>query len=555
METSLINGTGASHTRFLAFRWLAGVTGWRLVSLGVAALVIVPVAVVLWSLWLPRPEVWPHLMDNVLPDVLRNTFWLVCSVGAGTLVLGVTLAWLTAACEFPGQRVFAWALFLPLALPAYVTAFVAIGLLDYTGPLQSFLRETFGFTAFPPIRSRGGVILVMTLALYPYVYLIARNAFLTQGLRTLEVAQSLGMTRWRAFFRVTLPMARPWIVAGVMLVIMETLADFGTVAIFNYDTFTTAIYKAWFALFSLPAALQLASFLVLIVLAVILLEQQTRHRMQYTATGRSSATPRRIVLGAHSRWAAFGLCALVLGAAFVVPIGQLLVWAAEASVHDLDARYWGFLTRSLTLAVVAALLTTGVALIVAYSGRRHSDLGMRLTTRLANLGYALPGPVLAVGIYAPVAWFDNWVIDSTRTHFQIELGQILGGTLLVMLLAYLARFLTVAFNPIDSHLQRVTRSLDDAARSLGVRGLAMLRRVHLPILRGGVLTAVVLVFVDVMKEMPITLMTRPFGWDTLAVRIFELTSEGEWQRAALPAVALVVAGLVPMIFLIRHTER
>lgn len=546
---------GAGRTRFFINRVLAGVTGWRLISLWVAALVVVPVAVVLWSLLLPRPDVWPHLVENVLPAVLANTLWLVLGVGAGTALLGVTLAWLTAVCEFPGRRVFSWALLLPLALPAYVTAFVAIGLLDFTGPLQTWLRESFGMTGFPSIRSRGGVIAVMILALYPYVYLIARNAFLTQGKRALEVAQSLGMTRGRAFFRVALPMARPWIVAGVMLVMMETLADFGTVSIFNYDTFTTAIYKAWFALFSLPAALQLASLLVLIVFAVVLLEQQTRARMQYTPAGRQSSPQSRIVLHGRSRWAAVGLCSLVLLVAFVVPAGQLLVWAAEISARDLDARYWGLLTRSLLLAAGAAVLTVAIALTVSYAGRRHPDLGMRVTTRVANLGYALPGPVLAVGIYAPVAWFDNLVIDWVRVNLNVEIGQMLGGTLLVMLLAYLARFMTVAFNPIDSNMQRITRSVDEAARGLGVRGINMLRRVHLPILQGGVLTGAVLVFVDVMKEMPITLMTRPFGWDTLAVRIFELTSEGEWQRAALPAVALVLAGLIPMIFLIRHTER
>ena len=328
---------------------------WRLLSLLVATLVLVPIGVGVWSLLPPSSDIWEHLVVNVLPGVLNNTFWLVLGVGTGTALLGVSLAWLTGVCEFPGQRFFAWSLLLPLALPAYVMAFVAVGLLDFTGPVQTALRSWFGSVWFPPIRSRGGVILVMTLALYPYVYLIARNAFLTQGKRALEAAQSLGCSRRRAFFRVALPLARPWIVAGVALVIMETLADFGTVSVFNYDTFTTAIYKAWFSLFSLPAALQLASVLILIVFAAIVLEQQTRTRIRYTQTGRPSPQHDRIILQGWSRWAATLYCALILTVAFIIPVGQLLLWAAQVYAQDLDARYWGFLWHSLLLAGGTAL--------------------------------------------------------------------------------------------------------------------------------------------------------------------------------------------------------
>jgi len=529
--------------------------GWRLSAFLIALLIVVPLAVVLSSLLSPEREIWQHLLDHVLPGLLANTFKLVLGVGAGVTLLGVSLAWLTAACEFPGRRFFSWALLLPLAVPAYVTAFVFVAWLDFTGPVQTLLREVFGSSAwFPRIRSGGGVALVMTLALYPYVYLLARNAFLTQGGRALEAAQSLGCSRTQGFFRVALPMARPWIMGGLMLALMETLADFGTMAVFNFDTFTTAIYKTWFGLFSLAGASQLASVLILLVFALVLAEQMSRSRLRYTQAGRHSQTE-RIRLSGWRTMLAILLCSSVLLVAFALPVVQLLVWAASVFAEDFDERYLGFLWRSLLLGSLAAIITATAALVLAYAQRRHGDAVTRITVRIATLGYAVPGPVLAVGVVIPLAWLDNQLISAAGILFDAQPGLLLQGTLLVMLPAYLTRFLAVGFNPVESSLQRVTRNLDEAARSFGVSGLAMLRRVHLPMLRSGLFSAVALVFVDVMKEMPITLMTRPFGWDTLAVRIFEMTSEGEWERAALPAVALVLAGLLPIALLVKQSEK
>lgn len=524
-------------------------SGWVLAALLIAMLTLVPVVVVLSSLLTPEREIWTHLVEYQLPQLLTNTFWLVLGVGLGVAIIGVSLAWLTAVCEFPGRRQFSWALLLPLAIPAYVTAFVAIGLLDFTGPVQTLAREWWGPIEFPPIRSSGGVIAVMTLALYPYVYLIARNAFLTQGKHALEVAQSLGLSPEVGFFRVALPMARPWIVGGVMLALMETLADFGTVAVFNYDTFTTAIYKAWFSLFSLQAASQLASLLIVFVLVVLLAEQQTRTRMHYTQTGKHSVQARILLKGTRA-WLAAGFCLTVLALGFIIPITQLLFWASEVVEQDLDARYLDFFWHSLALAAFAALLAGAVALLLSYSARQHPGLLLRVTARIATIGYALPGAVLAVGVFIPVAWLDNRLMAAGWVQ-----SPLLQGSLMVMLLAYLVRFLAVAHSPIESQMHRITRSVDEAARSLGVSGVNLIARVHLPMLRGGLLTAAALVFVDVMKEMPITLMTRPFGWDTLAVRVFEMTSGGEWNRAALPAVALVLAGLAPVVVLTKYRSK
>ena len=545
--------TGSSGFSSSAYRTSGS---WRLIPFLVAALVLIPVGTVVSSFFVPTGDIWQHLVETTLPGLLVNTFWLALGVASGAALLGVSLAWFTAVCEFPGRKFFSWALLLPLAIPAYVTAFVALGLFDYTGPVQTALRSWLGpdLFWFPNVRGRLGVIVVMVLAFYPYVYLLARNAFLTQGKRSLEAAQSLGFNRTQGFFKLALPMARPWIAGGVMLALMETLADFGTVAVFNYDTFTTAIYKAWFAMFSLSAASQLASLLIVIVFAMIVMEQQFRSRMRY-AEAKQSARVDRILLSGWRAWSVAGFASATLFFAFLLPVAQLGIWAALVFAQDFDQRYLEFLWHSLLLSTFAALLTCSVALLVVYAARRHPDPATRAAVRIATIGYALPGAVLAVGIFIPVAWVDNWLSEIAMQLFHIETGLLIQGTLATMLIAYMTRFLAVSHSPIDSAMQRITSSIDEAAMGLGLSGWTMLRRVHLPILKGGIFTAATLVFVDVMKEMPITLMMRPFGWDTLAVRIFEMTSEGAWEQAALPAVALVLAGLLPIILFVRQTER
>ncbi len=520
----------------------------------IAVPVVLPILVVLGSVFVPEQETWRHLLDYVLVEVLVNTLWLVVGVAILAGLLGTSLAWLTAITEFPGRRFFSWALMLPIAMPGYVMAFVVIGLLDYSGPLQISLRALFGEGfELPGIRGRGGVIIVMCLVLYPYVYLIARNAFLTQGARVLEVGQSMGLSRRQGFFRIALPMARPWIAGAVMLVVMETLADFGTVAVFNYNTFTTAIYKSWFSLFSLSAALQLSSVLILLVLTAVLVERRMRANANYTDRG---APGQRILLRGWIKWAAFGFASMVMLVAFVVPVGQILIWSWQNFANDFNSRYLEYVSHSVALAALSALIITAAALLLAYAVRNAPGSLTNFCARLGTLGYALPGTVLAVGIFVPLAGLSS----IAQTALDAVLGNnaptiLLQSTLLTMLLAYLVRFLAVAYAPVDSNMQRVTQSVDEASQSLGISGARMLRRVHFPILRGGLLTAMTLVFVDVMKEMPITLMTRPFGWDTLAVRVFEMTSEGHWERAALPALAIVLAGLFPIMIMVRRTER
>lgn len=549
--------TKTGYSRFFAPGSGRKISGWQLFVFFIAVLVLIPIGVIISSYFSPANDVWQHLVETTLPGLLVNTFWLAFGVIAGTIFLGVSLAWFTAVYEFPGRKFLSWALLLPFAIPAYVTAFVALGLFDFTGPVQTALRAWLDSDLlwFPDIRGRLGVIIVMTLAFYPYVYLLARNAFLTQGRRSLEAAQSLGLNRRQGFYRVALPMARPWIAGGAMLALMETLADFGTVAVFNYDTFTTAIYKAWFSMFSLSAASQLASLLIVIIFVLIFLEQQFRLRMRYAETKKSQHAD-RIKLTGWRTWAVTGFILSVLFVAFVLPVAQLGIWAIDSFAGDFDKqRYLEFLWHSLSLSSLAAFITCAVAVLMVYAVRRHSDGTTRTAVRIATLGYALPGAVLAVGVFVPIAWLDGQLSELAMQVFGIDSGRLIQGTLATMLIAYMTRFLAVSHFPIDSAMQRITRSIDEAAMGLGLNSWLMLQKIHLPILRSGIFTAATLVFVDVMKEMPITLMTRPFGWDTLAVRIFEMTSEGEWEQAALPSITLVLAGLIPIILFMRQTEK
>jgi iron(III) transport system permease protein len=502
----------------------------------------------------PASDVWLHQLQYVLPRVAVNTAVLLAVVAAATGVLGTALGWLVAGYDFPGRRFFSWALLLPLAVPGYVLAVVFAGALDYSGQLQGWLRGAFGEgSRLPPIRSLGGAALVLTLTLYPYVYMLARVAFESAGARTLEAAQSLGLDRRSAFRRLLLPMARPAIAAGIGLVCMETLADFGVVAALNVDTFTTAIYRAWFGMFSIAAALQMAAMLGLLALTGVWLERRLRGSRSFASNRGVDRMLQRQRLGGARGLAATAGAATVLACAFVLPMIQLLQWAAGHAATDLDGRYWGFVGRSVAIAGSGALVVVAAALVHGYALRLEPRRWLQAIGRLATVGYAIPGTVLAIGLFAPVAAMNGWLQGHIDTAWGANSPQLfLQGTLLTMFVAYLARFLAVGTGPVESGLARIHRNLDEAAESLAVRGAERLRRVHLPLLRGSLLAGAVLVFVDLMKELPITLMTRPFGFETLAVRVFEMAAEGEWTRAALPSVLIVLAGMVPVVLLSRR---
>ncbi len=526
--------------------------GWTALAILVAALVLMPILVIVFSWSSDQTELWKHLIETQLGTLLGNTLILLLGVGCGVVILGVSLSWLTAMCEFPGRRWLDWALMLPLAMPAYVLAFVALGLLEYAGPVQTALREmTGGAIAIKDVRGHTLVILVLTSVLYPYVYMLARSAFLGQGSDVIEAARSLGVGPKGAFFKIALPMARPAIVAGTSLALMETLADFGAVAVFNYDTFTTAIYKAWFDFFNLQAAAQLASLLLLFVTLALFAERQARGRGRLEQNTRRRKQ-HRFQLKGWRAWLCSVFCCLVLSTTFVIPLVQLISWLLATGFEDFDQGFISLFWHTIVLASSAVLITVSLALLLSYAKKQHDSPLLRGSLFISNLGYALPGSVLAVGVVLPLGYFEQW-IQPLLPALGLPPQQILLGSVFALLIAYTVRFLTVAVGPLESSFSRIKPSIPEAARSLGASQWRIIYRVYIPMIRPGLLTAALLVFVDVMKEMPATLLMRPFGWDTLAVRIYEMTSEGEWERAALPALTLILVGLVPVVVLIRRS--
>jgi iron(III) transport system permease protein len=531
-----------------AATWLAGI------------LVLGPIAAIAASAFQPATDVLKHIVQTELHRITFNTAVLGSGVAFITALLGISLAWLTTMCDLPGRRFFSWALLLPLAIPTYVLAFTYLGIFDFSGPIAVLSRK-WSLPMIPDIRSPVGVICVISLALYPYVYFITRNAFLTQGTRGMEAARSLGRSPWGGFFQVSLPMARPWIIGGVLLVLMEVLADFGAVSVFNYDTYTTAIYKAWFGLFSLPAAAQLSGILVLFSFALLTAENRARTRMRFSQMGNPDR-PNLITMGPAARWTAFLFATGVLTVAFLVPVTQLVWWAvAEVNWEPgvgtgqaFDPRYIGYLGRTLFLGILAAFVICCLATASAFAVRRHPRGTVPFMARLSTMGYALPGTILAVGVFIPTALADRVIGNLVHRITGLEGSLYLQGTLLVMIAAYAVRFMAVGFHPIESSVHRIKPSITDTARIMGLKGFSIFRRVYVPLVKSGILTGLILVIVDVMKEMPITLMTRPFGFDTLAVKIFEFTSEGEWERAAIPALTLVLTGLLPVVFLTRMSS-
>ncbi|HET8726418.1 MAG TPA: iron ABC transporter permease [Alphaproteobacteria bacterium] len=527
--------------------------GWTLLAVTVAGLVALPVLVVLSRVFADSAGVWGHLASTVLPDYVRNTGLLMLGVGSVSAVLGVGTAWLVTMHRFPGARMFEWALLLPLAVPTYVMGYVYTDLLDVAGPVQAALRDLTGWGArdywFPNLRTLPGAVFVMGFVLYPYVYLLARAAFLEQSVCVLEVSRTLGRGPWRSFLGVGLPLARPAIVAGLALVLMETIADFGTVQYFGVPTFTTGIYRTWFGMGEPIAAAQLAAFMLLFVAVLVLLERWSRGRAKYHhTTGRYRRLSQRPLTG----WKGIGAClacALPLALGFLVPAGALLRFAVLDGDPLLGRSFVDFARNSFVLAAVTAGIAVLLATLLAYAIRLRPNPANRAAVRAASLGYAVPGSVIAVGVLIPFAAFDNAVDAFFTRHVGFGTGLILTGTIAALVFAYLVRFLAISYNTIEASLGKISPSMDQASRILGHGPKRTLIRVHAPIMRGGMLTAGLLVFVDVMKELPATLIVRPFNFDTLAVRVYRLASDERLAEASTAALAIVAVGVLPVILL------
>ncbi|GAB5376605.1 MAG: iron ABC transporter permease [Acuticoccus sp.] len=499
-----------------------------------------------------------HYATTVLPRYVANTVALVAIVGVGAAVAGVASAWLVTMCRFPGQRLFAWLLVLPLAMPAYVSAYAYTFLLDHPGPVQSMLRDLTGWGPrdywFPDIRSLEGAGFVLAMVLYPYVYLLARAAFIQQSAGAFEAARTLGRGPWRAFLGVAMPLARPAIVGGLALALMETLADYGTVSFFGVQTFTTAIYRTWFSMGDRVAAVQFALILVGFVLVVVAMERIGRGRRRF-ADSRTGRPFQPMVLGGWRGALAVMACALPVLFGFVAPAATLLYVGISLEVDWLDPRTVALIANTVTLAGVGALATVLCAVVIAYAKRLSPG---RVTTALAYLatfGYAVPGAVIAVGLLLPFAAFDHWFHKLMVSLVGVGPGLLLTGTIAAVIFAYVVRFLAISLNGVEAGLSRIAPSLDGASRTLGAGPLRTFVRVHAPLLRGGLLTALLITFVDIMKELPATLILRPFNFDTLAIRAYRLASDERLEMASIPSLYIVAAGLIPVILLSRQIAR
>ncbi|KDP89119.1 iron ABC transporter permease [Cupriavidus sp. SK-3] len=524
-----------------------------------ALLIALPIAQVASSLLTPSGDTWRHLADTVLAEYVVNTLWLLAGVCAGVLLLGVPTAWLVSTYRFTGRAWLEWALVLPLAMPAYVIAYAYTDALQFAGPVQGWLRELTGWRAreywFPDIRSLGGAIVLFTLVLYPYVYLTARAAFLQQTLNTLEAARLLGYGTWGSVWRIMLPLARPGIVAGTALALMETLADFGTVAYFGIPTFSTGIYRAWFSLGDKNAAAQLSAFMLVFVIGILLAERISRGRARVHG-GQRRAPAYRL----HGWRAALALlvCVLPVLLGFAIPALMLCKMALAEGDAQFGPRFIGLVRNSFLLASVTALVAVLAALLIGYAGRGIAagrNWLLRALTRVCGMGYALPGSVVAVGVLVPVARLDNAVSSWLQQHLGWSAGLLLTGGIAALVYAYLVRFLGVALQTVNAGLVKITPGMDAASRSLGHGPGATLRRVHLPMLRGSLLTAALIVFVDVMKELPATFVMRPFNFDTLAVQAYNLASDERLAEAATASLVIVAVGLLPVILLSRSIRR
>jgi iron(III) transport system permease protein len=521
-------------------------------SLVVAILIAVPILSVTANLFLGgSSDTWSHLASTVLPAYIANTVILCLGVGIGVVLVGVSTAWLVSIHDFPGRRVFEWALVLPLAVPAYVMAYAYTDLLQFVGPVQTWLRESFGWSAgqywFPDVRTVGGACVVFVFVLYPYVYLLARAAFLERASGMLEVGRSLGLGPWQNFWRVSLPLARPAIAAGASLALMETLADYGAVAYFGVPTFTSGIYRAWFSLGDRVAAAQLAAVLLGFVALVLFLERLSRGRARFhNTTGRNRPVLGQRLHGFKAAGAAL-LCLLPLAVGFLIPAAALLHMALTEGDAQFGARFLQLARNSFVLAAATAFAAVVAAVLLAYAARRTRHLIPQLANRLVGLGYAVPGSVIAVGILIPVTRLDSWLAAMLESLTGHNPGLLLTGGIAALVYAYLVRFLTVSLQTVETSLAKITLAMDDAASSLGYGHGQALRHVHLPLLRGSLLTAGLLVFVDVMKELPATLVMRPFNFDTLATQAFTLASDERLAEASSAALTIVAVGVLPLI--------
>ena len=528
---------------------------WRLGALAVAAVVALPLVGIATSLFSAQGELWRHLAETQLSDIVGNTIVLLIGVGLGTVVIGTGTAWLVTMYRFPGSQMLQWALLLPLVMPTYIIGYAYADLLTFAGPLQSALRTAMGWSRgdywFPEFGSPQGVALLFTLVLYPYVYLAARAAFLAQSQSLLEASRILGNGPWRTFLRIGLPLARPAIAAGTALALLETLADFGTVQYYGIHTFTTAIYRTWYGMGNREGAAQLSMVLILIAVVLVALERRSRGGAHFAIASNLRYVADPVQLSLPAGLAALAACALPIVLGFVVPTAHLAQLALSSGVLLTDSRFIGDAFNSLILATVAAAIIVGLAVFLSYAGRLVRRRMLHRTIAFASLGYAIPGAVIAVGVLLPLAFADHGIDLLSRQVLGVPTGLLLSGTAFALIIAYTVRFLAVGLANVAPGLAAIDPAMDASARILGARPRDVLWRIHLPMLRAPALTAGIVAFVEVLKELPATLLIRPFNFDTLAIGVYRFASDERLAQAAVGSILIVTVSLAPVILLSR----
>ena len=534
---------------------------WNLWVLLLTLLVVIPVVSILSLSLFPAENIWPHLLSTVLPRYVINSLLLMLGVSIGVLLLGVSTAWFITLYTFPGKKLFEWLLIVPIAMPAYVIAYAYTDLLEFSGPVQIYLRDIFGWTSardywFPSIRSIPGAICIMSMVLYPYVYITARAGFLELSPSMLESSRVLGRTQTYTFFKVALPLARPSIVLGLTLALMETLNDFGTVDYFAVQTFTTGVFDVWLNMGNLGGAAQISCVALAFVMLLVWLERISRRQRKYFQQGhrRFERFP-SIALYGLKKWLVVLLCLAPVIFGFLIPASLLLYYSVLYFEESFTAQFRELFFNSIGLSIVAALVATLFAVFLTYSRWISLHWFNRIAVRLTSMGYALPGAILALGVLIPLAALDRWLDGLFERFFGIDLGLLFSGTVFAILMAYVIRFLAVAFGSVESSMTKVTPTMDMAARSLGYTARETLMKFHLPLLKGGIVAALLLVFVDCMKELPATLILRPFNFDTLATYVYQYASDEQLERCALGALVIVLSGLIPIIILNRFLTR
>ncbi len=540
-------------------RLLPSVDLWSIGALLIAALVLLPILSVLWIAFHPAENIWPHLMATTLPRYLMNSLLLMAWAGILTAMIGTGAAWLVVMYRFPLHGLLQWALLLPLAIPAYIGAYALVDFLEYAGPIQSGLRAVFGWVNardyyFPEIRSRTSAVIVLSTALYPYVYILARNAFREQSVGVLEVSRTLGCGPWSSFFRVGLPLARPAIAAGVAIVMMETANDFGTVEFFAVQTLTTGIFTVWLEGSNAGGAAQLAMVMLGLVLILVAMEKTSRHKIRfYRTTSRQTPIEPRYLHGISSLLAIL-LCALPFAVGFLLPALVIGWQAINNADYWQDAALYSALWTTLWIGGIAALLTVGGGVFMVYGVRLSGQRLPRYILPATTIGYAAPGAVLGIGLVLPLAALDHRVADTIENLTGYDPGLMLTGSAFAIILAYFVRFFAIGQGAADAAMGRISPSLPMASRSLGQSAIGTLRRVHFPMIRGSIATALLLVFVDCVKELPATLLLRPFNFNTLATRVYEQASLENLGEASPAAIIVMIVGFLAVLLLARASR-